>query len=91
MDTGDRVIIERYPTDKLPDGWEKGRSLGPEVRVVLERIPPPDEEDLPLARILEEMQNRRVFSGDPVQRIRALRAEWDHRDELHDRIRAGDA
>ncbi len=90
MDTNDRVVIERYPTDKLPNDWEQGRTLGAEVRVVLERISPSDEGDIPLTRILEEMQDRRTFSGDPVKRIRALRAEWDHRDEFHDRIRAGD-
>lgn len=48
------------------------------------------ELDLPITRILEEMQDHRVFAGDPVARVRALRAEWDWRDEYHDRIRAGD-
>ena len=90
MDTNDRVVIERYPTDNLPDEWGKGRNLGSEVRVVLERIPSVDEGEMPLTKILEEMQEQRVFSGNPVKRVRALRAEWDHRDELHARIRAGD-
>lgn len=48
------------------------------------------EVELPITRILEEMQNHRVFAGDPVARVRALRAEWGRRDEYHDRIRAGD-
>ena len=45
--------------------------------------------ELPITRILEEMREHRVFAGDPVARVRAIRADWDRRDELHDRIRAG--
>ncbi len=50
----------------------------------------PAEPDLPITRILEGVQDRRTSSDDPVTRIRALRAEWDRRDELHERIRVRD-
>jgi len=91
MPEKDRVVIDRYPVERLPEDWQEARELGDEVRVVLESVSAPETEEMPLTKILEEMQNKRVFSGDPVERVRALRAEWDRRDEFHQRIRAGDA
>ena len=44
----------------------------------------------PIARILEDMHNHRLFEGDPVTRVRALRDEWTSHDGQHDRIRSGD-
>jgi hypothetical protein len=92
MDSKDRVVIERFPVDRLPDELREAEQLGAEVRIVFEPVQPEaDEGEYPLSSILEEMQSKRVFSGDPVARVRALRAEGDWRDELHARIRAGDA
>lgn len=48
------------------------------------------ESEHPLTRITEEMREHRVFTGDAVARVRALRVEWDWRDELLDRIRSGE-
>lgn len=90
MDANESVVFERVPVASLPPEWREGRSLGAEVRVIIEPTTA-ESEELPLTRILEEMQDQRVFSDDPVKRIRALRAEWDRREELHARIRAGDA
>ena len=92
MDTKDRVIIERFPVDQLPSELRDAEQLGTEVRIVFEPVEvEADDGDRPLSAILEQMQSKRVFSGDPVERVRALRAEWDWRDEYHARIRAGDA
>lgn len=91
MDTKDQMIVERFPAEKLPSELAEAQQLGAEVRITIEPAPAVDEEDMPLTRILEEMQNKRVFSDDPVKRVRALRSEWDWRDEFHARIRAGDA
>lgn len=91
MSEKDRVVIDRYPVERLPADWQEARELGDEVRVILEPVATPETEEMPLTKILEDMQNKRVFSDDPVKRVRALRAEWDRRDEFHQRIRAGDA
>ncbi len=92
MDSKDRVVIDRFPVDQLPSELREAEQLGTEVRIVFEPVQAEAEEgDHPLSSILEEMQSKRIFSGDPVARVRALRAEWDWRDELHARIRAGDA
>ena len=45
--------------------------------------------DGPLMRIVESVRERRVMTDDPVERVRALRAEWGVRDAHHDRIRSG--
>jgi hypothetical protein len=87
----DQIIVERFPAERLPREFADAQQLGAEVRITFEPAPASDEEDMPLTRILEEMQSKRVFSDDPVKRIRALRSEWDWRDEFHDRIRSGDA
>lgn len=91
MDAKDRVVVERFPAEKLPDDFAEAQRLGAEVRIIFEPVAALEQEEMPLAKILDEMQSKRVFSADPVKRVRALRAEWDRRDELHDRIRAGDA
>ena len=89
MDSPNRVIIERYPVDNLPDDLREGRDPGTEVRIVVESIPSSDPQTVPMTSILDEMQDRRVSSKDPAERIRALRAEWDRREEFHERIRTG--
>lgn len=86
-----RIVREHYPAAKLPEDLREGLDPSVEVRVVIEPETAGLEDDLPLTRILDNMQEHRVFAGDPVTRVRALRAEWDRRDELHDRIRAGDS
>ncbi|MFC7397681.1 hypothetical protein ACFQU1_10795 [Chelatococcus sp. GCM10030263] len=87
MDDRDRIVIDSYPVANLPEDLRRGHDLGAAVRVILEPIEA--DEDVPLTRILDEMQDQRVASDDPVERIRALRAEWDDRDEIMERIRRG--
>ena len=89
MDDPDRIVIDSYPVANLPEDLRRGRDLGTDVRVILEPIEAAEEDDMPLTRILDEMQDQRVASDDPVERIRALRAEWDDRDEFLERIRRG--
>jgi hypothetical protein len=90
MDETKRIVIENFPIEKLPA--EVREQFAAEERVVLtveagQRSHPRRT----ISAILDAMQNERVFSEDAVKRVRALRAEWDHRDELHDRIRRGEA
>ena len=85
-----KVVREHYPAARLPEDLRRGFGDGVEVRVVIEPQPGPSERDLPLTRILEEMQEHRVVADDPVTRVRALRAEWEWREERQDRMRAGD-
>ena len=94
-----RIVREHYPIDKLPEELREMLDPSLPVTLVLEQlaavrdVSEPDQvsDKMPLTQILEDMQSRRVFSDDPVNRVRALRAEWDWRDTFHDRIRAGDA
>lgn len=96
-----RIVREHYPVAKLPEDLRAGLDLAADARVVVESLngevgsprrsdTENAEAELPITRILEEMQDHRVFEGNPVDRVRALRAEWDWREEFHDRIRAGD-
>lgn len=97
-----KIVREHYPVSKLPEELRAGFERDADVRVVIENSTgdrlldegaaskAPLAAELPITRIFEEMQDHRVFNGDPVDRVRALRAEWDYRDELHDRIRRGD-
>lgn len=100
-----RIVREHYPIDKLPEELRELLDPSLPVTLVLEQLVAvhdlgePDQvsqltdeaDKRSLTQILEEMQSRRVFSDDPVKRVRALRAEWDWRDAFHDRIRTGDA
>jgi hypothetical protein len=89
MDETKRVVVEDYPADQLPDEVREHFAAGGRVVLTVESKPV-EPARRTIAEILDDMQNARVFLGDPVQRIRALRAEWDHRDELHARIRRGE-
>ena len=83
------IVRDRYPASRLPDDLRSGLDEHGQVRITIEPAVQASG-DRPLTRLLEEMQDCRVFSDDPVQRVRALRAEWEWREELHDRIRSGD-
>lgn len=98
-----RIVLEDYPISNLPEELRERLDGSMPVTLVIEQhafaqaegeAGHPSEQEterLPLTRIMEAMQDRRVCSDDPVKRIRALRAEWDWREALHDRIRAGHA
>lgn len=90
-----RIVREHYPAAKLPEDLRAGLDLSAAVTVIVvdegrSNAPNTAGTELPITRILEEMQEHRTRIADPVMRVRALRAEWDGRDERHDRIRAGD-
>jgi hypothetical protein len=101
-----KIVRERYPVEKLPEDLRSLLDPSLPVTLVLEqaarlhdlgksdrefqRRVREEAEGMPLTGIVEEMQDRRVFSDDPVERIRALRSEWDGRDAFHDRIRTND-
>lgn len=85
-----RIVREHYSVEKLPEDLRPDFSGAGDVRITVEPLSARDQGDLPLTRLLEEMQEHRVFADDPVKRVRALRAEWKLREELHDRIRSDD-
>jgi hypothetical protein len=91
MDDAERLVVDHYPVEKLPADLREGHRFGTEVRVIIESTAADDEPRESIIDILSEMQDERVFAGNPVDRIRALRAEWDWRDEFHARIRDNDA
>jgi hypothetical protein len=89
MDETKRIVFDNYPVEKLPEDV-RNRFVG-EDSVVLTvesrgRLPARRT----ISQILDAMQHHRTLSDDPVERIRALRGEWGHRDELHARIRRGE-
>lgn len=84
-----KVVRDHYPVSKLPDDLRAGLDPSMDVRIVLEPAATDGHEAEPLTSILEAMRDRRTLSADPVTRVRALRAEWDDREDLHRRIRSG--
>jgi hypothetical protein len=83
------IVRNEYPVEALPEDLRDNLPSGGSVRLVIDDVPEPTE--MPLTTILDKMRRLRTQSDDAVVRIRALRAEGDHRDELLGRIRAGDA
>jgi hypothetical protein len=88
MDERKRHVFEDFPVERLPEELRDGRGAGERVTVTVEAAASAGAQTI--SDILDEMQDERVLKDDPVERIRALRAEWDHRDELHARIRRGE-
>ena len=89
MDERKRHVFENFPVERLPEELREGLEGGERVIVTVEASASVNDEQS-ISDILDEMQNERVLTGDPVERIRALRAGWDRRDELHARIRRGE-
>jgi hypothetical protein len=82
---GKRVVFENYPVDRLPEEIRENFDAGDEVMLTVEarRKGPPVRT---IADILEASRRHWTLSGDPVERVRALR-DSKRRDELHARIR----
>lgn len=90
-----KIVREHYPASKLPEDLREGIPEGAEVVVTVEiREPrtypgfPPEPERKPKTaketwgdtlRAHKESSDFREATDDPVERIRALRDEWDHR------------
>jgi hypothetical protein len=89
MDEPKRVVVEHFPVERLPEDVRDHFSGEQEVVLSVESRGTPAPRRT-ISEILDAMQNERVLSDDPVVRIRALRAGWDHRDELIARIRRGE-
>lgn len=89
MDETKRITIENYPVERLPNDVRE-RFAGDESVVLTIESRPRAPVHRMISEILDSMQHRRTLSDNPVERIQALRAEWDHRDELHARIRRGE-
>ena len=91
-----RIVRERYPVERLPEDLRRLLSPRQPVRLTLEQAETGEgastapSETMPLTQIIDSVRHRRGLSDDPVQRVRALRGEWDERQSFHDRIRARD-
>ncbi len=91
MNAKARVVIDRFPTPRLPAEIRERVTFRAEVRI---EVQPADmaAPDVPsLGAILESVAALRDGSDDPVARVRMIREEWAARDEQSARIRAGDA
>lgn len=86
-----KIVREHYPVEKLPEDLRRDLDPSRPVTLSIEQEDSPGEAPGSLTAILEEMRDRRISSADPVERVRALRAEWDRRDEYLERVRSGDA
>lgn len=89
MNAKARVVIDRFPTARLPPEIRERLHFGAEVRIEVQPVDAADADPLPLSTILERAALRRDATDDPVARIRALREEWNARDARN--ARAGDA
>nr|WP_316651382.1 hypothetical protein [uncultured Gellertiella sp.] len=89
-----KTVRDHYPASRLPADLRDGIPEGAEVIVTVEvrenrthpGFPPEPERKPVTAEELRESLTRfkqspdfREATDDPVQRIRALRDEWDHR------------
>ena len=73
MDERKRQVFENFPVERLPEELREGLEAGERVVVTVEASATASDEQT-ISDILDEMQNERVLTGDPVERIRALRA-----------------
>jgi hypothetical protein len=81
-----KIVREHYPVENLPEDLREGLQAGATVRVVLEvedeTIERPSmsfEESMRLINDYRRDNPERVSVEDAVQRVRALRDEWDER------------
>jgi hypothetical protein len=91
MNARARVVIERFPTARLPPEIREQLDFGAEVRIEVRPVDSVTENLPSLGEILEAAAAWRSASDDPVARVRAIRREWAEREERNARIRAGDA
>jgi hypothetical protein len=91
MDEVDRVVFDHFPVEKLPEEVREQLRPGADLRLIVEQRFDDAGERPSINSILEAMRPYRRSGVDAVERVRALRAEWDHRDQLIERIRRGDA
>lgn len=80
-----KIVRENYPASKLPEDLREGLDPGSTVRVVIEAgdaIGKPRKTFYELKKLIDELKSRPDFkpvtADEAVQRIRALRDEWDN-------------
>ena len=76
-----KIVVEHYPVERLPEDLREGFGRGDSVRVTVEADPPvamtAAEVVATMKRRLADRDNAGVTVGEAVARIRALRDEWD--------------
>jgi hypothetical protein len=70
-----KIIRDHYPVSKLPEDLRQGLPLDGEARIVVESRP--KRRGYTLQELLELKQSIAPATDNPVERIRALRDEWD--------------
>lgn len=71
-----RIVRENYPVEKLPEDLRHVGNAAAELRLIVEAIPKPASEQT-LRNLLALARRIPPIGDDPVERIRALRDEWD--------------
>lgn len=76
-----KIVVEHYPVEKLPEDLRVGLAPAGSVRVTVESDPPVPmtaaEVVATMKRRLADRDNAGVTVEEAVARIRALRDEWD--------------
>ncbi|MEZ5786386.1 MAG: hypothetical protein R3D62_07915 [Xanthobacteraceae bacterium] len=80
-----KIVRENYPASKLPEDLREGLDPSSTVRVVIEAgdaIGKPRKTFSELKKLIDELKLQPDFkpvtADEAVQRIRALRDEWDN-------------
>lgn len=84
-----RYVVEDYPLDRLPADVRSRFEDVERVRLTVEAVDARPSRRT-IAEILKNAPRERALRDDPVERVRALRDEWGHREDLHAGIRRGE-
>ncbi len=84
-----KIVLDHYPTSKLPEDMRQGLDDVGEVRVTIEASPraeqPPADVSVPAPGRFSKyryLAKGRFSSADEVNdHVRSLRDEWDHREQ----------
>jgi hypothetical protein len=71
-----RIVRENYPASKLPEELRPSADPDARTRVTIEQQPSPPTREA-LVAMLEAARRLPASADDAVERIRALRDEWD--------------
>jgi hypothetical protein len=82
-----KVVREHYPASRLPAELREGIDPGQVVTVTV-MVEEEKSQPVTFAELFAALEGHRSSHGDPVERVRALRDEWEERLEQLDRIRA---
>lgn len=73
MGEHEKIVVEHYPVNQLPEDLRRGLEDGGTVRVTVE----PDGEAPSLKSVMELFGRVGRAHGDPVADVRRSRDEWD--------------